>query len=215
MNVWKACGDDDHGHIVKLLILTGQRRSEIGDLAWSEIDFAKRQIELPEHRTKNGRPHIVPLSDEALAILKRLPRQKGRDLIFGVGAGGFSGWSKAKADLDGRIRKARREAGPKAKSMVAWTLHDLRRSFVTHVSEHGFAAPHAVEAIVNHINGAKAGIAGVYNRASYLNEKRQALELWGEHITTLVDGRARNVVPLRQHRTTVDAVGKNDTRRGT
>jgi len=85
----------------------------------------------------------------------------------------------------------------KTKPIPAWTLHDLRRSFVTHLSERGFAQPHVVEAIVNHISGAKAGVAGVYNRASYLAEKRQALELWGVRVTALVEGRNSNVVPMR------------------
>lgn len=80
--------------------------------------------------------------------------------------------------------------------MKPWTLHDLRRSFVTLVSEHGFAQPHVVEAIVNHVSGSKAGVAGVYNRAAYLNEKRQALEVWGAHIAALVSGRRSKVVPL-------------------
>jgi integrase len=199
MEVWNACLDDDHGYIVKLLILTGQRRAEIGDLAWPEVDLEKRQIDLPEHRTKNGRPHIVPLSAGALRIISSLPRSLGRELAFGRGAGGYGGWSKSKAELDARIAKARAQAAHKSKGkpMHDWTLHDLRRSFVTHISEHGFAQPHVVEAIVNHISGAKAGVAGVYNRASYLAEKRQALELWGAHVAALVAGKESNVVAMR------------------
>ena len=199
MEVWNACLDDDHGRIVRLLILTGQRRTEIGDLAWPEIDLEKRQIDLPERRTKNGRAHIVPLSTAALGIVKSLPRSLGRELVFGRGAGGYSGWSKSKAELDARIAKARAQVGhkSKAKPMPNWTLHDLRRSFVTHLSEHGFAQPHVVEAIVNHISGAKAGVAGVYNRASHLAEKRQSLDLWGAHITALVAGTESNVVAMR------------------
>jgi integrase len=195
IEIWRACLDDDHGRIVRLLILTGQRRAEVGNLRWSELDLEKRQVTLPEHRTKNGRAHIIPLGDEAVAILKGVAHSEGRELMFGRGAGGFAGWSKAKRELDGRIAQAR---GVKEKPMPPWTLHDLRRSFVTHISEHGFAHPHVVEAIVNHISGAKAGIAGVYNRASYLAEKRQALELWGAHIAELVDGKASKFVPLRR-----------------
>jgi integrase len=198
VEVWKACEEaGEFGAIARLLMLTGQRRAEIGDLAWSEIDLGKRQIWLPERRTKNGRAHIVPLSDEAMVILQDVPRGEARDLVFGRGAGGFSGWAKAKADLEGRIAAARDRAGIR-KLMEPWVLHDLRRSFVTHVSECGIAQPHVVEAIVNHISGAKAGVAGVYNRASYLNEKRQALELWGAHVAALVEGRAGKIVPLRQ-----------------
>ena len=193
VEVWNACLDDDHGRIARLLILTGQRRAEIGDLAWSEMPAGKRQIELPEHRTKNGRAHIIPLSDEALTLLP--VQSESRDFVFGIGAGGFGGWSKAKAELDARIMAARKKAGAKD-AMPAWVLHDLRRSFVTHASERGFAQPHVVEAIVNHVSGAKAGVAGVYNRASYLAEKRQALELWGAHVAALVSGGESKVVPL-------------------
>jgi integrase len=191
VEVWKACQDaGEFGAVVRLLILTGQRRTEIGDLAWSELDLGKRQIDLPERRTKNGRAHIVPLSDETVAILGALTRGD-RGLVFGRGAGGLSGWSAAKLLLDERLAESRGEPMP------GWTIHDIRRSFVTHISECGIAQPHVVEAIVNHISGAKAGVAGVYNRASYLNEKRQALELWGAHVTALVEGRAGKIVPLR------------------
>ena len=202
VEVWNACLDDDYGRIVRLLILTGQRRSEIGDLSWSEIHLDKRQIELPEHRTKNARAHLVPLSAETMATLKCAPQQQDRAFVFGVGGGGYGGWSKSKAELDARVAKARTAAGVKM-SMPPWTLHDLRRSFVTHMSERGFAQPHVVEAIVNHVSGAKAGVAGVYNRAAYLNEKRQALERWGEQIASLVQGRAKNVVLLNQFATTL------------
>ena len=200
VEVWKACDpEDDFGRIVRLLILTGQRRSEVGDLSWSEIDLDKRQIDLPAHRTKNARPHIVPLGDEALSILKGIVREDGRDLVFGRGAGGFGGWGKAKTELCTQIAKASARAAHKAqgKPMAGWTLHDLRRSFVTHVSEHGLAQPHVVEAIVNHVSGYKGGVAGVYNRAAYAGEKRQALELWGAHVAALVEGRKNNVVAMR------------------
>jgi integrase len=200
VEVWKACLDDDHGCIVRLLILTGQRRTEIGDLEWPELNLAERQIDLPDTRTKNGRPHIVLLSDEAHAIIKAIPRREGRDLVFGRGAGGFSAWSKAKAELDARIAMARAQAahqGAQVRRMPAWTLHDLRRSFVTHLNERKLAPPHVIEAIVNHISGHLAGVAGVYNKALYLAERRQALELWGAHITALVGGRSSKIVPLK------------------
>jgi integrase len=185
--IWEACRDDDHGRILRLLILTGQRRSEIGDMEWPEIDLRKRQLNLPAQRTKNGLAHIVPLSDEALAIIKSIAARPGRALVFGGGALGFGAWSKAKAKLDDRLPK----------TMPPWVLHDIRRSFVTHVSERGFAPPHVVEAIVNHVSGHKGGVAGVYNRAAYAAEKRQALELWGAHVAALMAGSATNIIPLR------------------
>ena len=199
IEVWNACLEDDHGRIVRLLILTGQRRAEIGDLSWPEISFDKRQIDLPEHRTKNARPHIVPLSDEALVMLRHTPRRDSRDLVFGIGSGGFSGWSKAKSELDARIAEHRRVAGIK-QAMSRWTLHDLRRSFVTHLSEQGFAQPHVVEAIVNHISGAKAGVAGVYNRATYLVDKRRSIEVWSTYFATLAAGQGSKIVSFETAR---------------
>lgn len=185
--VWKACGDDDHGRIVRLLLLTGQRRSEIGDLDWKEVSLDKRQIDLPETRTKNGRAHIVPLSDEAVSLLSSAPRQEMRQHVFGVGLRGFQGWSKAKLALDSRLPK----------DMSVWTLHDIRRSVVTHLHELGFAQPHVVEAIVNHVSGHRAGVAGVYNKALYQLERRRALDLWGQHMSALVEGRPSSVVTIK------------------
>ena len=197
VEIWNACLDDDYGHIVRLLILTGQRKTEIAGLAWSELDLGKRQINLPGARTRNGKPHILPLSDQALAILARIERNDGRDTVFGKGLGGFSGWSKAKSGLDARIAMARKVAGIE-KPMPPWVLHDLRRSFVTHVSERGFAPPHIVECCVNHISGFRAGVAGTYNLAAYLPERRQALDLWGAHVVELVEGRESKIVPLKR-----------------
>ena len=92
--VWTACLDDDYGRIVRLLILTGQRKGEIGNLTTSEVDLDKKQIDLPGTRTRNARAHIVPLSDEAVAILNPPDKRNERACLFGRGAGGFSGWSK-------------------------------------------------------------------------------------------------------------------------
>jgi integrase len=199
VDVWRACLDDEFGKIVKLLMLTGCRRAEIGDLSWPEIDLEKRRIELPPQRTKNGREHLIPLSDEALAILKSIPRSNTRTLVFGWGAGGYSGWSKSKAELDDRIASAG------AKPTKPWVLHDLRRSVVTHLLEsrertnkkgevesYAFAQPHVVEAIVNHVSGHKGGVAGVYNKAAYYAEKREALQRWASHLTRLLSAPRAN-----------------------
>ena len=112
-------------------------------------------------------------------------------MLFGVRGTGYGGWTHSKTELDARIAETRGEP------LDAWTVHDLRRSFVTHISEQGFALPHVVEAIVNHVSGAKSGVAGTYNHAAYAAEKRQALELWGNYVKSLVDGRVSKVVPLR------------------
>jgi integrase len=120
------------------------------------------------------------------------PGREDRDAIFGEGDSGrgFSGWSKCKERLDKRIA----EAASKVKS---WRLHDIRRSVATHMAELG-TLPHVIEAVLNHISGHKAGIAGVYNRALYANETRQALDVWGAHIEALAAGKlASNVTRMK------------------
>ena len=175
--IWRASRDmGDYGVIVRLLILTGQRKSEIADLEWSEVDFAKDQIELPASRTKNSRPHVVPLGTRALATLAGVPERSGRDHLFGEGSRGYQGWSKSKYLLATKLPA----------DMTPWTVHDIRRSVVTHLNENGFAQPHVIEALVNHVSGHKSNIAGIYNKAVYAAEKREALQSWGEHVSALV-----------------------------
>lgn len=103
-------------------------------------------------------------------------RVLGADVVssFGEGEGGFSGWSRCKERLDCKLPK----------KMAAWTVHDLRRSFVTGAAELG-TEPHVIETIVNHISGHKGGVAGVYNLATYETEKRTALERWASHIARI------------------------------
>ncbi|MBO1908881.1 tyrosine-type recombinase/integrase [Microvirga sp. 3-52] len=175
--IWRACRDDDYGRIVRLLILTGQRRDEVGDMKWSEVDFDRGLWTIPRERIKNGLTHEVPLSDMALEILRSIPRREGRDFVFGEGQGGFSGWSKSKTRLDARIAKAGAVVRP-------WRLHDLRRTTATRIAEMGIL-PHVVEAILNHVSGHKAGVAGIYNRATYAKEKREALNGWADNILGL------------------------------
>jgi integrase len=188
-SIWTALRDDAYGAIVKLLALTGQRRDEIGALRWSEVDFDKAVISLPAERTKNSRLHDVPLSPEALAILKARPRIAGRECVFASGANGFLGWSNYKVALDARI--ASNGAIP------AWRLHDLRRTVSTRMHDELGIAPHIVEAVLNHVSGHRAGVAGVYNRAAYAKEKAVALARWAEHLTAIVGGGRSKVVPMR------------------
>jgi integrase len=200
--VWQACEDDDHGRIVRLLMLTGQRREEVAGMAWGEVDGGKALWSLPGGRTKNGLPHDVPLSDAALTILAGVERREGRDLLFGRLDGPFSGWSRCKARLDERIAAARAKAAGRGKpakedQLAPWVLHDLRRTVVTGMAELG-VQPHVIEAVVNHVSGHKAGVAGVYNRATYAAEKRAALALWGAHVAALVADEPAKVLPFRQ-----------------
>lgn len=158
----------------------GQRREEVGAMAWPELDLDARMWTIPGERTKNRRAHRVPLAAAAMAILEALP-DRGRPMVFGwsrKAPTGFSGWSRAKATLDARVAKARGAA------LAPWRLHDLRRTAVTGMAELG-AAPHVIEAVVNHASGFGGGVAGVYNRATYEAERRAALELWAEHVLAL------------------------------
>jgi integrase len=180
--LWSALDDEPNAQfadIVRLLVLTGQRREEIGGLRWSEID--QGLIILGPQRTKNSRQHEVPLSRQAKAIIERQRKRKGRDFIFGIGELGFSGWSDCKARLDQGLLAARRKTNRKAKAMPDWHLHDCRRSCATGMAELG-VQPHIIEAVLNHVSGHKAGVAGIYNRARYADEMRTALQKWADHI---------------------------------
>jgi integrase len=193
--IWAACRNDDFGRIVRLLMLTGQRRDEIGDLAWDEIDFDKAVINLPPERTKNVRAHVVPLAPAAVAILKSAPlRTQGEGaaphFVFGEGKGGYSGWSKAKAALDLRINGARAlsraKRGSAPRPIPDWRLHDLRRTCATRLADMGIQ-PHIIETLLNHVSGHKAGTAGIYNRSLYESEVRAAVLLWAEHLLAICD----------------------------
>jgi integrase len=198
--IWHACGDNDYGRIIRLLILTGQRREEIAALGWPEVDLGRAMISLPGDRTKNHRPHEVPLSDQGLAILGATPHRDGRDFLFGAGAGAFSGYSKSKAALDKRIQAARVKAAgsaDEARPMSEWRLHDIRRTVATRMADIGIQ-PHVIEAVLNHVSGHRAGVAGIYNRSLYAAEKRDSLVRWGNHVEALVSGQPARVVPLKR-----------------
>jgi len=169
--LWRSLGDDRFSEIVRLLLLTGQRRNEIGKLQWSEVDLARKLIMLPPERVKNGRAHGVPLSAQALAILARLPRRNSSGFIFADR--GFNDWDRAKQELDQRL------------GFTDWRLHDIRRTCATMMAEIG-VLPHIVEAVLNHQSGHKAGVAGTYNRARYEGEMRSALQRWADHLDRVV-----------------------------
>lgn len=182
--IWNGCLDDDYSIIIRLLLLTGCRANEIARLRWDEVH--DEQIILPGTRTKNKRAHTIPLSDPAKAILAGLHRRPDRACVFGRRQDtGFNGWSAAKRELDERAKAEH------------WTVHDLRRTVATRMAELG-VQPHIVEAVLNHVSGHKGGVAGIYNRASYDKEKREALNLWAEHVTALIEGRKAVVVPIKR-----------------
>jgi integrase len=186
--IWAACLDDYSGAILKLLMLTGQRVNEIAALRWDEVH--DDQIVLPAERTKNDRAHIVPLSDAAKAILTA-SSGRGRICVFGRDDTGFQGLGYAKPRLDARMAKA------SGKPLPHWTPHDLRRTVATRMADLG-VQPHIIEAVLNHVSGHKSGVAGIYNRATYDREKREALNLWAEHLLAVIEGRKAVVVPMKR-----------------
>ena len=182
--IWRACDDTDYGRIVRLLILTGCRRKEIGGMAWSEIpDLELAKWTLPARRSKNKRAHTLPLMPMALDIIRSVPRQVSRDHLFGdTGRDGFASWGDGKRALDLRS------------GISGWRVHDLRRSTATQMANIG-VMPHIIEQVLNHHSGHRAGPAGIYNRSSYDREVRAALALWADHIRTLVEGGERKILP--------------------
>jgi integrase len=167
--VLAALGTDPFSEIIRLLVLTGQRRSEVGGLRWDEIDFERNLIVLPPTRVKNGRQHELPLSNQVRAVLERQPRKN--EYVWGCE---WTSWTEPKAKLDRRLN-----------GMAPWTLHDLRRSAATMMADRLDVLPHIVEAILNHQSGHRAGVAGIYQRAKYQDQMRAALEAWGDYVDRL------------------------------
>jgi integrase len=169
--LWRGLGDGPFDDVVRLLLLTGQRRDEIGDLSWPEVNLAQGLITLPAIRVKNNRDHTLPLSAQAVAILSRQPHRNSSGFVFGDR--GFTTWSTAKAALDARL------------DIPAWRLHDLRRTMATQLGELG-VQPHHIEAVLNHYSGHRSGVAGVYQRAKYSDEMRAGLQRWADHLDQIV-----------------------------
>jgi len=183
--VWLAAPDSDYGWILKLILLTGCRRAEIGDLKWSEIDFEARTITLPRERTKNHQQHNLPLSEPAMEILNSIPRRDGREYIFGrIGSTGFTNWGASKEDFD-KI----------ANLKESWALHDLRRTVRTGLGKLG-VQPHIAEAVLNHL---PPKLIRTYDRNTYAAEKRDALDKWATHLKTVIaQATGANVAALKQ-----------------
>lgn len=186
---WKAFDKEEiFGPVLKLLLLTGQRRGEVVGMKWrelSDLGIDAPVWTIPESRTKNKLKNLVPLAPEAVAILQAAPRR--HDLVFSTnGKRPLSGFGKLKERINRTINTAREADG--LEPMEQWTLHDLRRTLVTGMNEIG-TLPHIVEAVVNHVSGAaKAGVAGTYNHAKYEKPCRIALKAWERHLMAIVTG---------------------------
>src|SRR5262245_30009023 len=201
--IWRAAGESSHpfGAIVRLLMLTGQRREEVAGMTWIELseDFASWTI--PATRTKNGIPHLVPLSQPARELLHALPSDRPGDvrgarqlaklaLVFPCERGTpFSGWSKAKSALD------------TASGVSGWWLHHLRRTLATGLQRLGVRLE-VTEAVLNHLSGSRAGVVGIYQRHDWAEEKRAALDAWSAHVLAAAEGSltAVKVLPFSRAR---------------
>jgi len=184
VKIWNACEDDDFGRIMRLLILLGSRRQEIGGLRWSELDLEAGTWTLPAERSKNHRSHTIVLPPTARAIIKAVPLTS-RDHLFGDRAGdGFTSWSHCKVDLERRVK------------VRPWRVHDIRRTVATGMADIGIE-PHHIETALNHFSGHRRGVAGVYNKSRYERAVTTALVRWAEHVIALVEGREDSkVIPL-------------------
>jgi integrase len=186
------------GPFIQMLILTGQRRSEVAGMTWDEVDLERRVWVIPGNRAKNGQPHSVPLSDAAFAVLQELPRIKGRDgYVFTTdGEHPISGWGRMKRRVDSLMLEIAREERGKEVTIPRWTLHDLRRTLAAGMQRLGIQLA-VTEKVLNHTSGSFAGIVGVYQVYDYAKEKGAALQAWGRFVTDLVEGTPMNVAPIR------------------
>ena len=215
--LWQACEvvEWPFGPLVKLLLLTAQRRDEVAGMERPELDLQKQTWTMPREKAKNNRAHEVQLSAAAIKVLKSVPRV-GNGLVFTMtGTTPVSGFSRVKLRIDAEMVKARRRSlglpeedkqyrkaiglpdeKPLPVEVPRWTLHDLRRTAATGMARLGFP-PHVVDKVLNHTSGTIRGVAAVYNRFEYLEERRTALEAWGRYVATLVSPAPANVVALR------------------
>ncbi len=175
---WKATEElgFPFGPFFRLLALTAQRRGEVSNIRWEDVNFDDRLWTLPADATKPGRIHDVPLSDAAVELLQSLPIFKG-PFLFTTNGGQrpIGGFSKAKILLDSKMNVE-----------VGWRIHDLRRTAATWMAGHS-VAPHVLSALLNHSPGSAQGVTAIYNRFRYLEERREALEAWGQHISSLAE----------------------------
>jgi integrase len=175
-------------NFLKILILTGQRRGEVADMRWPEVNLVTGIWSVPGERTKNGRANVVHLSKQALAVLadaRQTAHAESGWVFTTTGRKPLSGFSKMKRRLD------------QISGVRDWNLHDLRRTMVTIMADMNIA-PHVSDRILNHVDGTIRGVARIYQRNEFLPERKRALEAWGNYVERLSeaadDGK---VVPLR------------------
>lgn len=185
--VWKAAESLSvpFGPVVQLLILTGQRRGEVANMQWGEIDTEARLLSLPRDRVKNDRRHDVPLSRQALKVIEGLPRVSDRYVFSLDGEKPINGFGKNRDRLH-KLLPA---------NMPEWVLHDLRRTAVSGMARLGISLA-VIEKVVNHVSGSFAGVVGVYQHHEFADEKRAALQKWADEVERIVSGKSGKVIAL-------------------
>lgn len=164
-----------YGGIVEFLALTGQRREEVAQLKWHEIDSEGRTWSMPAERSKNNKAHIVHLSEHAWRVIAGHLGEP-QEYVFGTSRGkNFQNFAYGKRALDLLCK------------VSSWRLHDLRRTVVSGMARLG-VAPHVADKILNHQSGTISGVAAVYQRHEFLAERKEALDRWDAHVTKIVDG---------------------------
>jgi integrase len=210
--VWRGCAriGQPFGPLFKLLLATGQRRSEVGSLEWLALDLDEQRLWTMKDN-KAGRPHLVPLTDLALSILRAQPLIDDPDLAEEIPEGSnrsaavyvftttgrtpVSGFSDAKEDLDTAILEIQCEDAEAAglrpedvEPMADWRLHDLRRTVATHMEDALDVPPHIVGSVLNHAPRGYKGVTAVYTRGSLIYQRRRALAAWARLLALAVEG---------------------------
>lgn len=170
------------GGIVQFLMLTAQRRGEVVNMTWDQYDKNSGIWVIPRENTKSDRRHELPLSDAAIAVLKKAPNL-GAYVFSSTGTKPFENVSRGKTELDKVLKEARKKNKPP--SMAAWRLHDLRRTAASGMARLG-VAPHIIEKVLNHTSGIISGVAAVYNRHQYTKEVGEALAVWEDHLKQVI-----------------------------
>jgi integrase len=176
--MWLQSEKEDYpfGPFLKLLMMTGQRRTEVAAMRWSELNLAEGIWELPASRVKNARLHIVPLPPQAVDLLRSMSRFLDSDFVFTTtGRSAISGFGRLKERVDAAMPDGTPD----------WRFHDFRRTASTGMAKLG-VLPHVIDAVTNHKSGVVSGVGATYNRYTYLNEKREALEQWANELTKIV-----------------------------
>lgn len=199
------------GDVFKLLLITAQRRNEVGYMRWGDLDLEKAAWTVPKEHSKNGVANEVPLSDLAIKVISGIPQYRGEIYVFPAlnrvrallkeedsekrrmdraisarwskDSTPISGYGKIKRRLDQTIRDNREQDDKPA--MPRWWFHDLRRTAASSMARLG-VAPHVIERVLNHISGSQSGVAGIYNRYGYLPEKKSALDVWSSHLVKIL-----------------------------